>query len=44
MKQIKYEFFKGLILFKVPTNEQASNIGPYLNFIKFFIPKVFLRL
>jgi len=28
----------GLIMFKVPTNKRASNIGPYLNFIKFFIP------
>jgi len=28
-------------MFKVPINKRASNIGPYLNFIKFLIPNVF---
>jgi len=31
-------------MFKVPINKRASNIGPYLNFIKFFIPNIFICL
>jgi len=31
-------------MFKVPTNKRAFNIGLYLNFIKFFIPNVLIRL
>ena len=31
---------KGLIMFKVPTNKRASNIGPYLN-LNFSSPTFF---
>lgn len=35
------ELYEELIMFKVPTNKRASNIGPYLNFVKLLIPNVF---
>jgi len=31
-------------MFEIPTNMRPMNIGPYLNFIIFFIPNVFFRL
>jgi len=30
-------------MFKVPINSRVFNISPYLNFIKYLVPNVFLR-